>query len=403
MNHPPTFSHPPCVLGVWRSWPTGSPTRRRATRTRSAAWATHAQRRLLRTAVLLTGDHQRAEDLVQQAWSRWPCAGAGCAHGRPEAYARTVIVRDNISWWRKHRREVLVEPPERGTRDQLAVSDRRLLLDDALAALTPRRSGRSWCSATTTTSPSGRRPRPSASPVGTVKSQTHLALRRLAEAAPELADLLGHDGRGGAMTTQRLRDLMESGWPTSRPTTWRPVPGPGRTAYDADAGSRSPAPPWLRYWPWPAAWPCSRTGRQARRRPPVRRAPARRRRRARPRWCLGRARRYLPRGALLVGAIGQRDAESPGAAGARPPGRAVAGRRDARGDSADQRPGRLRHRSGALSDVERRADGLGRPVGPAGSRGRRGRQRAQPARPRECLARRDEVSSASPAASRSGT
>jgi RNA polymerase sigma factor (sigma-70 family) len=29
--------------------------------------------------------------------------------------------------------------------------------------------------------------------LGTVKSQTHLALRRLAEAAPELAELLGHD------------------------------------------------------------------------------------------------------------------------------------------------------------------------------------------------------------------
>ena len=29
--------------------------------------------------------------------------------------------------------------------------------------------------------------------VGTVKSQTHLALRRLAQAAPELAELLGHE------------------------------------------------------------------------------------------------------------------------------------------------------------------------------------------------------------------
>ncbi len=31
--------------------------------------------------------------------------------------------------------------------------------------------------------------------VGTVKSQTHLALRRLREAAPELAELLGEDIR----------------------------------------------------------------------------------------------------------------------------------------------------------------------------------------------------------------
>ena len=32
--------------------------------------------------------------------------------GHPEAYARQILVRDNISWWRKHRRELLVEPPE---------------------------------------------------------------------------------------------------------------------------------------------------------------------------------------------------------------------------------------------------------------------------------------------------
>ena len=156
------------------------------------AWATHAQRRLLRTAVLLTGDHQRAEDLVQEALVKVALRWRRLRDGRPEAYARQVLVRDNISWWRKHRREVLVEPPERGTRDQSAVSDRRLLLDDALAALTPRQRAvvvlRYYDDLTerATAETLG-------VAVGTVKSQTHLALRRLAEAAPELADLLAHD------------------------------------------------------------------------------------------------------------------------------------------------------------------------------------------------------------------
>ena len=101
-------------------------------------------------------------------------------------------MRDNISWWRKHRREVLVEPPDRGTRDQSAASDRRLLLDDALAALTPRQRAvvvlRYYDDLTERATAEAL-----GVAVGTVKSQTHLALRRLAEAAPELADLLGHD------------------------------------------------------------------------------------------------------------------------------------------------------------------------------------------------------------------
>ena len=62
--------------------------------------------------MLLTGDHQRAEDLVQEALVKVALRWRRLQDGRPEAYARQVLVRDNISWWRKHRREVLVEPPE---------------------------------------------------------------------------------------------------------------------------------------------------------------------------------------------------------------------------------------------------------------------------------------------------
>jgi RNA polymerase sigma-70 factor (sigma-E family) len=65
---------------------------------------------LLRTAYLLTGDHGRAEDLVQTAlaktylaWDRIDDLGA------VEAYVRRAMVTTHISWWRRLRgREVSV-------------------------------------------------------------------------------------------------------------------------------------------------------------------------------------------------------------------------------------------------------------------------------------------------------
>ncbi|HET7821949.1 MAG TPA: SigE family RNA polymerase sigma factor [Ornithinibacter sp.] len=56
---------------------------------------------LLRTAFLLTGDHGRAEDLVQTAlgksWSKW-----SSIHEVPrEAYVRKVMVNTYIAWWRR--------------------------------------------------------------------------------------------------------------------------------------------------------------------------------------------------------------------------------------------------------------------------------------------------------------
>jgi len=155
-------------------------------------WAAHTQGRLLRTAVLLAGDHQRAEDLVQEALFKVALRWRRLRDGHPEAYARQVLVHDNISWWRKHRREVLVEPPEGPPVDPGIATDRRLLLDRSLAALTPRQRAvvvlRYYDDLTEQATADAL-----GVAVGTVKSQTHLALRRLAEAAPELAELLGHE------------------------------------------------------------------------------------------------------------------------------------------------------------------------------------------------------------------
>jgi RNA polymerase sigma-70 factor (sigma-E family) len=56
---------------------------------------------LYRTAFLLTGDHQRAEDVVQTALMKlylaWPRV---VSMSHPAAYARTVVVNQLTSWWR---------------------------------------------------------------------------------------------------------------------------------------------------------------------------------------------------------------------------------------------------------------------------------------------------------------
>lgn len=156
-------------------------------------WAQARQRHLLRAALLLTDDQARAEDLVQDALTqvalRWPRLRGGS----PDAYARKVIYHGNVSWWRRRRREVLsgelVDRPAPGTPPERALQVRR-----ALAALTPRQRAvvvlRFFEDLTE---------RDAAAvlgvSVGTVKSQTHLALRRLREAAPELAEYLHEESR----------------------------------------------------------------------------------------------------------------------------------------------------------------------------------------------------------------
>jgi RNA polymerase sigma-70 factor (sigma-E family) len=153
-------------------------------------WASERQQALLRTAVLLCGDHHRAEDLVQDALTKVAVRWTRLRDGNPDAYARQVMVRTNISWWRRQRREVVLDVREGpASAGSGAAVDRRLLLDHALAQLTPRQratvvlrfyddlSERDTAEALGVST-------------GTVKSQTHAALARLRAVAPELAELL---------------------------------------------------------------------------------------------------------------------------------------------------------------------------------------------------------------------
>lgn len=156
-----------------------------------ARWAQECQQRLLRSAFLITGDLGLAEDRVQEALVkvglRWPRLRAT----NPTAYAHTIIARDHVSWWRRHRREQV------GTHEHAAEptatdpgSDTRLVVLKALDRLTPAQRRvlvlRHFDDLTE---------RETATilgvSVGTVKSQNAAALARLRSGAPELLDLVG--------------------------------------------------------------------------------------------------------------------------------------------------------------------------------------------------------------------
>ena len=90
---------------------------------------------LWRSAWLLTGDHQLAEDLVQTAlaksWRAWSRVGPDSY----EAYVRRVLFTTYISWWRRKWRgeRPTAELPERAT--TTADTDARNDLVAALAGL----------------------------------------------------------------------------------------------------------------------------------------------------------------------------------------------------------------------------------------------------------------------------
>jgi len=151
-------------------------------------WAAGAQRRLLRSAYLLTGDLHAAEDLVQEALVKVALRWDRLRHGQPTAYARTIVVRDHISRWRR-RRDVVTAAPV----DVAAVSsdpETALVVRRALGRLTPKQRavvvlrhfddlGVHEVAAELGVS------------YGTVKSQNAAALARLRDGAPELLDLIG--------------------------------------------------------------------------------------------------------------------------------------------------------------------------------------------------------------------
>lgn len=73
-----------------------------------AAWHRH-----LRTATLITGDRHRAEELLQDCLVKLYVRWGRMSGADPHAYLRRMLANGNISWWRRHRRELLTdETPE---------------------------------------------------------------------------------------------------------------------------------------------------------------------------------------------------------------------------------------------------------------------------------------------------
>ncbi len=153
-------------------------------------------RSLFRTAYLLTGDHQRAEDLVQttlvKVYQRWSRVSA---MEQPAAYARRILVNQASSrrWWRSSR-ELGVPVPERGSdvHDDRVATSRTVW--NAVLALPPRQRAvvvlRYYedLSEHEIAEVLGMAP-------GTVKSTAHAANRRLAGV---LADVVGGNDEGSA-------------------------------------------------------------------------------------------------------------------------------------------------------------------------------------------------------------
>jgi len=150
---------------------------------------------LSRAAYLLTGDHQAAEDLVQDTYvvlvRRWQKSGMV----DPEASVRRILYSRFVDGWRRRRLAELpsAAPPDTPSADEAGAAIDRLTLEAALNRLTPRQRAvlvlRFYEDLTEVQA---------ADALGvstsTVKSQTRVALQRLRELVPDaVAPLEGVD------------------------------------------------------------------------------------------------------------------------------------------------------------------------------------------------------------------
>jgi len=95
---------------------------------------------LLRFGVVLTGDRDRANDLVQTALVKTMRRWRHIDRGQPTAYVRRVMVNTQLSLWRRGRRETTLpdgfDHPDH--RDDTAAFDDQDQLAQALALLPPK-------------------------------------------------------------------------------------------------------------------------------------------------------------------------------------------------------------------------------------------------------------------------
>ena len=166
------------------------------------AWVRARATSLARSALLLAGDVQLAEDLVQETLARVAQRWTRLAkRGDPDAYAHRVLHNVAIDAWRRRERRprevnaaaMPLNDRDRGARECDDVgADRRLLMREALGRLTAKQRAvlvlRYYDDLTETQTAEVLGCSPN-----TVKSQARQALARLRELAPDLlADLDGH-------------------------------------------------------------------------------------------------------------------------------------------------------------------------------------------------------------------
>jgi len=148
------------------------------------------QDRMLRSAYLVCGDYHLAEDLLQGALVKLALRWRQVRDGDPEAYLRRILHRDAISWWRRWRRELLTSaPPSPSGPDSSENTSVRLVFAAALRRLTPSQRAVLVLRFVEDLT-EARTAEVLGVSVGTVKSQTNVALRRLRQLAPELRELL---------------------------------------------------------------------------------------------------------------------------------------------------------------------------------------------------------------------
>lgn len=102
------------------------------------AFVAHLGPYLLRVALLLSGDRNHAEDLVQTTFERTYRSWERARDTDPRAYARRVLVNLRIDRWRGRRREVLTPPdavPQGATPSHADAVDARNEVVRALAGL----------------------------------------------------------------------------------------------------------------------------------------------------------------------------------------------------------------------------------------------------------------------------
>jgi RNA polymerase sigma-70 factor (sigma-E family) len=148
---------------------------------------------LMRAAYLLTGNQHAAEDLLQTALAKTARRWRDIRHEDPEAYIRTVMYREQVSWWRR-RRDTLVDPfPEAAYADPARDTDLRLAMWQAMRHLPLAQRTvlvlRYYEDLTETQTAEVL-----GCSVGTVRSRTHRAVGRLRESLPMLTELAQSSG-----------------------------------------------------------------------------------------------------------------------------------------------------------------------------------------------------------------